>query len=696
MKQKLLLFLLVLLPMAANAYDAYINGIYYNFYSDYYGAEVTYQKYQNGIYTSDYSGAVVIPKSVTYNGKTYSVINIDSHAFRNCSSLTSITIPNSVTNIYNYAFSKCTSLTSITIPNGVTSIGDFTFEGCSSLTSITIPESVTSIGINAFYGCSGLTSVTIPNSVISIGGGTFQKCTSLTSFTIPNCMSSSIPSNTFSGCTGLTSITIPNSVTSIDSYAFNNCSSLTSITIPESVTSIGSYAFANCTKITSVTIPNSVVSIDDYAFSGCNSLTSVSIGNNVISIGWGAFSGCTSLKSVTIPEGVSCISEAAFFQCINLTSITIPESVTSIGTSAFYGCISLTSITIPNSVTSISSEAFYGCYFTEEYFHNNSALTDNNMWGATICDEETSDRILIKDNSVVRCRPMATSATIPYNVTSIGDNAFALCFNLTSITIPSSVTNIGSLAFESCPSLSQVKVYMEKPVKCSSPFMYSPISSATLYVPYGCSAAYMADASWNGFGEIIEMQNPDEITIGSSGVATFASPNALDFSEITNVKAYVASSFDSETNTLVLTRVKESPAGEGLFVVGEPGSYVIPEKTTDATYSNLLRGVTYPTYLSTSDGEHTNFILANGSHGLGFYTLTKAGELAAGKAYLQLPVSDATEVKALSIIDDEETAVTSLLDDKPERNDIYNLQGQRVSQAKHGLYIMNGKKVFNR
>ena len=249
--------------------------------------------------------------------------------------------------------------------------------------------------------------------------------------------------------------------------------------------------------------------------------------------------------------------------------------------------------------------------------------------------------------------------------------------------------------YSGCLSLYRVTIYKERPI-IGGDLFEEKMFPAVLVVPYGRSASYKAASPWNGIGEIIEMQNPDEITIGSSGVATFASPNALDFSEITNVKAYIASNFDSETNTLVLTRVKESPAGEGLFVVGEPGSYVIPEKTTDATYSNLLRGVTYPTYLSTSDGEHTNFILANGSHGLGFYTLTKAGELAAGKAYLQLPVSDATEVKALSIIDDEETAIISLLDDKPERNDIYNLQGQRVSQAKHGLYIVNGKKVFNR
>ena len=678
---------MALLPMAANAYYAEINGICYFFSGD--EATVTFcdECYNH------YSGDVIIPSSVKYNNKTYNVTRIGYQAFSSCTILTSVSIPNSVTSIDEHAFDGCTGLTSINIPNSVISIGISAFSGCTSLTSITIPNSVTTISNHAFEGC-GLTSIIVEpgntvydsrdncNAIIETASNTLiQGCQNTT---IPNSVTN-ISDLAFGWCSGLTSITIPNSVTSIGESAFYSCSSLASITIPNSVTNIGASAFSFCSGLTSIIIPSSVTNMGRNPFSGCIGLTSIIVkpGNNVYdsrdncnaiietasntlviglpntiipnsvtSIGESAFSNCWRLTSITIPNSVTSICESAFYNCWRLTSITIPNSVTSIGNCAFEGCTRLTSITIPNSVTSIARGTFAGC-------------TD------------------------------LTSITIPNSVTSIGAYAFYGCEALGSITIPNSVTSIGNHVFEGCP-LYQVKVYMERPVIGSNLFGDTSFSPATLYVPYGCSAAYMDDATWNCFNQIIEMQNPDEITIGSSGVATFASPNALDFSEITNVKAYVASNFDSETNTLVLTRVKESPAGEGLFVVGEPGSYVIPEKTTDATYSNLLRGVTYSTYLSTSDGEHTNFILANGSHGLGFYTLTKAGELAAGKAYLQLPVSDATEVKALSIIDDEETAIISLLDDKPERNDIYNLQGQRVSQAKHGLYIVNGKKVFNR
>ena len=111
----------------------------------------------------EYIGNVVIPSKVTYEDEEYSVTSIGNYAFYDCSSLTSITIPEGVTEIGKYAFMYCHSLTSVTIPEGVTEIGLATFCCCSSLTSITIPESVTSIGDNAFDGCKSLTSITSMN-----------------------------------------------------------------------------------------------------------------------------------------------------------------------------------------------------------------------------------------------------------------------------------------------------------------------------------------------------------------------------------------------------------------------------------------------------------------------------------------------------------------------------------------------------
>ena len=331
---------------------------------------------------TDYYGErpnVIIPDTI----EGYPVTEIGSWAFYNCTSLTSITIPDSVTAIGTYAFYKCTSLTSITIPDSVTSIGDSAFCSCTSLTSITIPDSVTYIGDSAFYKCSSLASITIPDSVTSIGHGTFEDCISLTSITIPDsvtyigcstfedCISltsitipdsvTTIYGSAFYNCTGLISITIPDSVTTISTWAFVDCTSLTSITIPDSVTSIGNYTFQSCTSLASITIPDSVTSIGDYAFYDCSSLTSMTIPDSVTSIGEGTFYKCSSLASITIPDSITYIGEWTFVDCTNLTNITIPDSVTSIGYYVFGGCTSLTSITIPDSVTFISVSAFNGC-----------------------------------------------------------------------------------------------------------------------------------------------------------------------------------------------------------------------------------------------------------------------------------------------------------------------------------------------
>ena len=456
---------------------------------------------------------ITIPNSVTSIGKG---------PFSNCTSLTSINVDSNnekymsdkgvlytkdkksliqypckkegteyiilqgVTSIGYGAFSNCTSLTSITIPNGVTSIGNFAFCRCTNLTNITVPNSVTSIGWYAFYCCTYLTNITIPNSVTSIGDSAFKDCRSLTS------------------------ITIPNSVTSIDGYAFEFCSSLTSITIPNSVTSIGDSAFKDCRSLTSITIPNSVTSIGNDVFNGCISLTSINVDSNnekymsdngvlytkdkkilikypgkkegteylilqgVESIEDYAFYRCTSLTNITIPNSVTSIGQEVFSDCRRLTNITIPNSVTSIGSNAFRYCISLTNIVIPSSVTSIGDLAFYDCESltsinvdsnNEKYMSDNGVLyTKDKKTLIKYPSKKDGTKYIIMqgvasigDYAFEYCRSL-TSITIPNSVTSIGDSAFEDCKSLTSITIPNSVTSIGYSAFDGCENLINITI----------------------------------------------------------------------------------------------------------------------------------------------------------------------------------------------------------------------------------------------
>ncbi len=291
--------------LSASAYDFEVGGIFYNIInSTAKEVEVTYED----IIASSYSGDVVVPSSVSYNGEQYTVAAIGESAFSSCLYLTSITIPNSVTAIGESAFSY-SSLTSITIPNSVTTIGEAAFGICSSLTSIAvdgdnqkyssidgilydksqtslicypggktgdviISNTVTTIGDSAFAGCVNLTSITLPNTVTTIGVSAFEHCISLTSITLPNAVTT-IGFSVFFDCQSLTSITLPNTVTTIGEGAFNCCTSLTTITLPNTLTTIGDYAFGGCGSLASITLPNTLTTIGEVAFIGCTSLTSI-------------------------------------------------------------------------------------------------------------------------------------------------------------------------------------------------------------------------------------------------------------------------------------------------------------------------------------------------------------------------------------------------------------------------------------
>ncbi len=211
---------------------------------------------------TDYSGTateLTIPSTVD----RHPVKSIGRGVFKNCTHLTSVTIPNGVTSIGEYAFSGCTSLASVTIPDSVIKIGMNAFENCRNLTSVTIPNGVTSIGEYAFSGCTNLVSVTIPDSVITIGNYSFYNC-NIKEIIIAD--DSKEVTNTMIVSTQIEKVIIPNGVTTIGEDAFWGCSNLKNVTIPDSVTTIGDSAFCSCSDLKNVTIPESVTTIGNYAF----------------------------------------------------------------------------------------------------------------------------------------------------------------------------------------------------------------------------------------------------------------------------------------------------------------------------------------------------------------------------------------------------------------------------------------------
>lgn len=195
--------------------------IYYNFINNGTELEVTYMPN-----SEKYAGDIVIPETVSYEGKEYKVTRIGEQAFHG-DDLTSVVIPNSVITIAKEAFNACYKLTSVTIGNSMTTIEEKAFNTCRSLTSLTIPRSVTSIEKGAFAGCA-ITSLVIEDAPVSLG---YQ--------------------------------------------AFANCKNLVSVDLGNNIKIIGSYAFYDCDKLPSITIPNSVTEIGDWAFNWCDELMEV-------------------------------------------------------------------------------------------------------------------------------------------------------------------------------------------------------------------------------------------------------------------------------------------------------------------------------------------------------------------------------------------------------------------------------------
>ena len=508
--KKLFIYIMMMMPLVANADTVEINGIYYNLISKNNVAEVTSNP-------NRYSGTITIPSSVTYEGKQYNVTSIGDKAFQTCYSLESVTISNGIVSIGNNAFDYCTSLTSVEIPNSVKTIGNSAFIGCAGLTTINIPNSVTTIGGAAFTSCKGLVSIAIPNNVTEIKSYTFMNCSSLTTFVIPDGVKT-IGGNAFQGCSGLTSITIPNNVSYIEGSTFEDCSGLTSATIGSGVKSIYSKAFYGCKNLMDVyCMPESVPStnsdafkdsyqenitlhvpgksIDDYKakepwskFKDIVDLNTISpdnpgVINNPVEINGiyynivpkaasaevtsnpNRYSGTITIPSSVTYEGkqynVTSIGDKAFQTCYSLESVTISNGIVSIGNNAFDYCTSLTSVEIPNSVKTIGNSAFIGCAGLTTINIPNSVTT---IGGAafTSCKGLVSIAIPnnvteIKSYTFMNCSSL-TTFVIPDGVKTIGGNAFQGCSGLTSITIPNNVSYIEGSTFEDCSGLTSATI----------------------------------------------------------------------------------------------------------------------------------------------------------------------------------------------------------------------------------------------
>ena len=230
------------------------------------------------------------------------------------------------------------------------------------------------------------------------------------------------------------------------------------------ITSIGFSALSFCNALVSITIPASVTSIGSYAFAYSASLRTVEFEaeSSLTTIGANAFKDCVALGSIVIPDSVTTIGSFCCSGCWALTNVVLSASFTGTLNNTFGSCASLESIEIPASVTTLDA-TFYGCLkLATVTFATGSKLTTIGQDAFRTCRDLTSitipDSVTSIGDGVFRdCRNL-TSVVIPDSVTSIGDGAFQSCTSLTSVVIPNSVTSIGESAFEQCESLTSVVI----------------------------------------------------------------------------------------------------------------------------------------------------------------------------------------------------------------------------------------------
>ena len=402
------------------------------------------------------SGALTIPSTVTYSGKTYTVTSIPGYAFEN-QPITSVSIPGTVTSLADRAFGDCHSLGKITFEESTQPLtlvygyyGSFQYcdadkqvivkrnltpsEGCpfyDNVTSAVIGGKATTVANSLFYGQRKMTSISIGNSVTSIGNHAFAGCGDESgevemTLTLSDNITT-LGEKAFFNCPALKSLSLPSPLKLIGGEAFSYAS-IASLVIPESVDSIGEHAFENCKKLTSIRIEDSDKPLrmkEGYyrPFHYCDApktvylgrnliqseegtpfevdVTSVVFGDKVTTINPRMFWGNSKLTSVTIGKGVKTIGKNAFSDCgndesVSTLTVTLGQNITRIGEDAFNSCGKLKAITLPSSLKLIEGYAF-----------QSTGLT---------------------------------SIIIPASIDSLGDRAFGYCGNLTSIRIENKAT----------------------------------------------------------------------------------------------------------------------------------------------------------------------------------------------------------------------------------------------------------------
>lgn len=462
---------------------------------------------------------MVIPETI--NGVT--ITKLGENAFKDFTSLKSVSIPSTITAFGLHVFEGCSSLTSIDLSNTkLTYVVNYAFKNCTSLKTVILPNTIETIYAYAFEGCSSLVTFTLPDSVVSIKGSAFYECSNLTYFDISD----------------------NSQLTELGSWTFYNCSKLTNFTLPVGLTSVGSSAFSNCEKLTEIrdlsteqwTLKSDFLnSVSAYWVKNTYTLTSgeqkLSMDNNGFIIYDGSLIGYAGEEvNVVVPDTVNKIGKRAFYKNENIKNITIPNTVTELEDEAICYMPNLITITVPSSVKTCNTSAIHSCpRLFEVYWLADSRLYDK-LWNPTGLNDnkfppivhynegEASKLVYIGDFITYSYERMVQSGnqqnvevrnvlltylgndkniTIPDGITHIHEDAFRNNTTLESVVFSDTVDYIGRGAFAGCTSLSSVTLSNLNSYKGLGEGSFSGCTSlVSIYLPE--SIAAIGDSCFSG------------------------------------------------------------------------------------------------------------------------------------------------------------------------------------------------------
>ena len=475
MKRILLLAVLLQTVISVSASDFEVNSIHYNITRKTapYTVEVT-SAWPNSY---KYSGDVVIPETVTYDGITYKVTAIGMGAFSGSKDLTSVVIPNTVVEIQAAAFTNCVGLKSLSIPNSVKTIGELAFASCHELETLWIGSSLAKIGSCAFEYAKSLTHIEVSEKN--------------THFKAVDNVLYSAKLDTLVLCPAGREGTFytPYKVVAIGNYAFCSCEKITNVEFLDKLRSIGDSAFLYCTSLSKINIPKNVRNIGDCAFGFCTSLMDFDVDyknkryTSAIGVLYTkrmdtivAYPIGRNDPTCLLPDAVRTIGNSAFLFS-KITFIDLPNTVTVIENKAFRNCSTLVRISLGQSLERVGEESFMFCEDLKSVALPNS-LKEIGMDAFAVC--KSLPEIIIGDSVKV-----------------IGEAAFGSCESLVSITLGKSVEFVNDMAFMgSCTKLERLEFKSPKPPAIGFYAFYLPTSSEGVSVSlgYGNSKQYIPDA----------------------------------------------------------------------------------------------------------------------------------------------------------------------------------------------------------